>query len=98
MEIEDCGFKTLDKIDIYDNTDAGFNGINWALLVGSKPRGPGMERNDLIRDNGHIFVGQGKSLNKAASDVRSVSTLKVAPPGSGVMLFVSKRTVVKSPV
>ncbi len=72
MEIEDCGFKTLDKIDIYDNTDAGFNGINWALLVGSKPRGPGMERNDLIRDNGHIFVGQGKSLNKAASDVNIV--------------------------
>lgn len=72
MEIEDCGFKTLDKIDIYDNTDAGFTNINWALLVGSKPRGPGMERNDLIRDNGHIFVGQGKSLARAASDVNIV--------------------------
>lgn len=72
MEIEDCGFKTLDKIDIFDSTEKGFEGVNWALLVGSKPRGPGMERNDLIRDNGNIFVGQGKSLNRAASDVNIV--------------------------
>ncbi|MBQ47946.1 MAG: malate dehydrogenase [Zetaproteobacteria bacterium] len=72
MEIDDCGFSTLDGIDIYDNPEQGFSGINYALLVGSKPRGPGMERNDLIRDNGPIFVGQGKALAKAASDVRVV--------------------------
>lgn len=72
MELEDCGFKTLHKINIFDSADKGFEGINWALLVGSKPRGPGMERNDLIRDNGHIFVGQGKALNKAASNVNIV--------------------------
>jgi malate dehydrogenase len=72
MELEDCGFPTLTKINIHDNADSAFEGVNWALLVGSKPRGPGMERNDLIRDNGPIFVGQGKALNRAASDVRAV--------------------------
>ncbi len=72
MELEDCGFKTLHKVDIFDSAEKGFNGINWGLLVGSKPRGPGMERNDLIRDNGHIFVGQGKALNKAASNVNVI--------------------------
>ncbi|MEI8024886.1 MAG: malate dehydrogenase [Pseudomonadota bacterium] len=72
MELEDCAFKTLAGIHIHDNAEAAFNGIHWALLVGSMPRGPGMERNDLIRANGPIFVGQGKALNRAASDVRVV--------------------------
>ena len=71
MEIEDCGFSTLDGITIADNPEDGFDGVNWALLVGSKPRGPGMERNDLIKENGPIFVGQGKALVRAAADVRS---------------------------
>jgi len=72
MELEDCAFKTLAGIHIHDNAEAAFNGINWALLVGSMPRGPGMERNDLIRANGPIFIGQGKALNRAANDVRVV--------------------------
>ncbi len=72
MELEDCGFPTLSKINISDTAETAFEGVNWALLVGSKPRGPGMERNDLIRDNGPIFVTQGKALNRAASDVRIV--------------------------
>lgn len=72
MELEDCGFKTLAKIEICDTPEKGFDGINWALLVGSKPRGPGMERNDLIRDNGNIFVGQGKALARAAKDVNVI--------------------------
>lgn len=72
MEIEDCGFSTLEGIDINDNPEAGFNNTNWALLVGSKPRGPGMERNDLLLENGPIFTRQGKALGKAASDVRIV--------------------------
>lgn len=72
MEIEDCGFATLEGIDINDNPEAGFNGTNWALLVGSKPRGPGMERNDLLLENGPIFTRQGKALGKAANDVRIV--------------------------
>lgn len=72
MEIEDCGYATLDGIDINDNPEAGFAGTNWALLVGSKPRGPGMERNDLLLENGPIFTRQGKALAKAASDVRAI--------------------------
>ncbi|RYZ52796.1 MAG: malate dehydrogenase [Proteobacteria bacterium] len=72
MEIEDCAFPTLASINIFDSPEKGFEGINWALLVGSKPRGPGMERNDLIRENGPIFVQQGRALAKAASDVRIV--------------------------
>jgi malate dehydrogenase len=72
MELEDCAFKTLAGIQIYDQAEAAFSGVNWALLVGSMPRGPGMERNDLIRANGPIFVGQGRALNRAASDVRVV--------------------------
>ncbi len=72
MEIEDCAFPTLASINIFDNPEKGFEGINWALLVGSKPRGPGMERNDLIRENGPIFVQQGRALARAASDVRCV--------------------------
>lgn len=72
MELEDCAFPMLDGIEIHDNPKAGFEGVNWALLVGSKPRGPGMERNDLIRENGPIFVEQGKALARAAKDVRVV--------------------------
>src|SRR5947208_998014 len=60
MEVEDCGFPTLDGITVTDDANKAFDGIHWACLVGSKPRGPGMERKDLIRDNGPIFVGQGK--------------------------------------
>jgi malate dehydrogenase len=72
MELEDCAFPTLRKINICETPEKGFDGINWALLVGSKPRGPGMERNDLIRDNGQIFVGQGKALANAASNLNVV--------------------------
>ncbi len=72
MELYDCGFSALDGIDINDSADLAFKDTNWALLVGSKPRGPGMERGDLIKENGPIFVAQGKALNKAASDVRVV--------------------------
>jgi malate dehydrogenase len=73
MELEDCGFPTLGKINISDSAETAFDGVNWALFVGSKPRGPGMERNDLIRDNGPIFVSQGKALSRAAKDVRIVT-------------------------
>lgn len=71
MELEDCAFPLLEKIVTTDQAETAFDGVNWALLVGSKPRGKGMERSDLIRDNGPIFVGQGKALAaKAADDVR----------------------------
>ncbi len=70
MELDDCAFPLLDYIVITDQAEEAFDGINWGLLIGSKPRGPGMERGDLIRENGPIFVGQGQALARAAADVR----------------------------
>lgn len=71
MELQDCGFSTLEKVVITDDENTAFDGCNFALLVGSFPRGPGMERKDLLARNGKIFVSQGKALAaRAASDVR----------------------------
>ncbi len=70
MELTDCAFPTLAEIKMFDNADEAFDGINQAFLVGSRPRGPGMERAELIKVNGPIFVGQGNALNRAADDVR----------------------------
>ena len=70
MELDDCAFPLLDDIVVTDDVDKAFDRVNWALLVGSKPRGKGMERGDLIKENGPIFVGQGKALARAAADVR----------------------------
>jgi malate dehydrogenase len=73
MELEDCAFGLLKEIICTDDPETAFGDVDLALLVGSKPRGKGMERNDLIRENGPIFVGQGKALASAASkDVRVV--------------------------
>ncbi|MFT4540532.1 MAG: malate dehydrogenase [Planctomycetota bacterium] len=71
MELEDCAFPLLQDMVLTSDPNEGFKDVNWACLVGSKPRGPGMERGDLITENGKIFVGQGKAINdNAASDVR----------------------------
>ena len=71
MELEDCAFPLLQDMVLSSDPDVAFKDANWCLLVGSKPRGPGMERGDLIRENGPIFTGQGRSINdNAASDVR----------------------------
>jgi malate dehydrogenase len=71
MELEDCAFPLLQDMVLTSDPNEGFKDCNWALLVGSKPRGPGMERGDLIRENGPIFTGQGRAINDhAASDVR----------------------------
>ena len=73
MEMNDCAFPLLNNIVVTDDAKEAFDGINWALFVGAKPRGKGMERGDLIRENGPIFVGQGQALNeRAADDVRIV--------------------------
>jgi malate dehydrogenase len=61
MELDDCAFPTLAGVEIFD-------GVNLALLVGARPRGPGMERSDLLSANGAIFTAQGKALNKVAAD------------------------------
>lgn len=71
MELEDCAFPLLQGIVQTSDLAVGFKDVNWALLVGAKPRGPGMERNDLLKDNGAIFVGQGQAIAAhAAKDVR----------------------------
>jgi malate dehydrogenase len=71
MELLDCGFPTLADVIVTDDPNKAFAGANWAILVGAFPRGPGMERKDLLGINGKIFVGQGKAIAKnAASDVR----------------------------
>lgn len=70
MELDDCAFPLLTNVVATDNPEVAFDGVSWAWLVGSRPRGPGMERSDLIQANGPIFVGQGKALNKGADDVR----------------------------
>jgi malate dehydrogenase len=68
MELDDCAFPLLQDIVFTDKPDVAFKDANWCLLVGSKPRGPGMERADLLKDNGKIFIGQGKSIDTVAAD------------------------------
>jgi len=70
MELDDCAYPLLKGMVLSDDAEKAFDGINWGLLVGSKPRGPGMERGDLLTENGKIFVGQGKALEKGASDIQ----------------------------
>lgn len=71
MELEDCAFPLLNNVVGTSDLNEGFKDTNWALLVGSIPRGKGMERADLLKVNGKIFVEQGKAINSnAASDVR----------------------------
>ena len=71
MELDDCAFPTLAKVEIGDDAEKVFDGVNLALLVGARPRTAGMERGDLLEANGAIFTAQGKALNEvAASDVR----------------------------
>ena len=68
MELQDCAFPLLENVVVTSDPDEAFSGANLCLLVGSKPRGPGMERSDLLKDNGRIFVGQGKSISENAAD------------------------------
>jgi malate dehydrogenase len=71
MELEDCAFPLLSGLVLTSEPTVAFAQASWCLLVGSKPRGPGQERNDLIRENGPIFTGQGRAINEhAARDVR----------------------------
>jgi malate dehydrogenase len=71
MELDDCAFPLLAGVEIGADANKIFNGVNLALLVGARPRGPGMERGDLLEANGAIFTAQGKALNEiAADDVR----------------------------
>ncbi|MFZ1156042.1 MAG: malate dehydrogenase [Solirubrobacteraceae bacterium] len=71
MELIDCAFPLLAGLDLHDNPNDAFDGVNIALLVGSRPRTKGMERAELLSENGKIFTAQGKALGEqAASDVK----------------------------
>ena len=68
MELDDCAFPTLAGVEIGADPRKIFDGINLGLLVGARPRGPGMERGELLSANGAIFTEQGKALNEVAAD------------------------------
>ena len=71
MELDDCAFPLLQDMVLTDDANSAFDNTNWALLVGARPRGKGMERKDLLQANGGIFKPTGEALNKnAASDIR----------------------------
>ena len=80
MELEDCAFPLLAGIVQTDDATVAFKDIDYALLVGSRPRGPGMERKDLLEANAAIFSAQGKALNDVAS--RDVKVLVVGNPAN----------------
>jgi len=80
MELEDCAFPTLRGVVATDQPDVAFKDTDYALLVGAKPRGPGMERADLLKGNAAIFSVQGKSMNDHAS--RNVRVLVVGNPAN----------------
>ncbi len=78
MELEDGAFPLLKGTVVTSDYDEGFGDIDVALLVGAKPRGPGMERADLLKDNGRIFVGQGAAIDRSAK--KDVKVLVVGNP------------------
>lgn len=87
MELEDCAFRLLAGIDIFDDPTVAFDGVNVGLLVGARPRGPGMERADLLAANGGIFGPQGRAINAGAAD--DVRILVVGNPANTNALIAS---------
>ena len=75
MELDDCAFPLLKGMVLTDDANVGFKDANWCLLVGAKPRGPGMERADLLKDNGRIFTTQGKIIDAVAADNARVAVV-----------------------
>ena len=80
MEIDDCAFPLVSAIEMHADPMTAFDGTDYALLVGARPRGPGMERKDLLTANGGIFGPQGKALSEKAS--RNVKVLVVGNPAN----------------
>jgi len=80
MELEDCAFPLLAGMEAHSDPMTAFKDTDYALLVGARPRGPGMERKDLLSANAQIFTAQGKALDKVAS--RNVKVLVVGNPAN----------------
>ncbi len=88
MELNDCAFPTLNKVIATDDARVAFKDCHAALLVGARPRGPGMERKDLLLANAQIFSAQGKALNDVAA--RDVRVLVVGNPANTNALIAMK--------
>ncbi len=88
MELNDCAFPTLNRIVATDDARVAFKDCNVGLLVGARPRGPGMERKDLLLANAQIFSAQGKALNEVAN--RDVRVLVVGNPANTNALIAMK--------
>ena len=80
MELDDCAFPTLAGMELTSKAEEAFEGVNWALLVGSVPRKQGMERSDLLSVNGGIFGPQAKALAKKAASL-GYQLVPETPPG-----------------
>lgn len=87
MELDDCAFDTLAGIEATDDANIAFRDSVYALLVGARPRGPGMERNDLLEANAQIFSAQGKAMNEHAN--RDIRVLVVGNPANTNALIAS---------
>ena len=95
MELDDCAFPTLAGVVATDQPDVAFKDVDYALLVGAKPRGPGMERSDLLLGNAQIFSAQGKALNDNAS--RDVRVLVVGNPANTNALIAQQNAPALNP-
>jgi malate dehydrogenase len=89
MELDDCAFPLLKGMVLTDDAKVGFKDANWSLLVGAKPRGPGMERADLLKDNGKIFTAQGQIIDEVAADNARVAVVG-NPANTNCMIAASK--------
>lgn len=89
MELDDCAFPLLKGMVLTDDAKVGFKDANWCLLVGAKPRGPGMERADLLKDNGKIFTSMGSIIDEVAADNARVAVVG-NPANTNCMIAASK--------
>jgi len=95
MELDDCAFPLLQDVTYTDDANLAFKDTDYALLVGSRPRGPGMERKDLLEANAAIFSAQGKALNDNAS--RNVKVLVVGNPANTNALIAQRNAPDQDP-
>lgn len=89
MELDDCAFPLLSGMVLTSDPKEGFKDANWCLLVGAKPRGPGMERADLLKDNGKIFITQGKVIDDVAADDARIAVVG-NPANTNAMIAASQ--------
>lgn len=89
MELDDCAFPLLKGIETTSDPEQGFGDANWCLLVGAKPRGKGMERADLLKDNGKIFTTQGEIIDRVAAQDARIAVVG-NPANTNCMIAASK--------